>query len=66
MPVDDGRLAAILAGLFSQIAPAGIRVTAADGMLWWTCDFIAGTAGLFSTSTAGFTRWLHRLTGSLT
>jgi hypothetical protein len=34
MPVGDGRLAAILAGLFSQIAPAGIRVTAAGGMLW--------------------------------
>jgi hypothetical protein len=57
--VDEGRVAAILAELFSQIAPAGIHVTAADGMLLQTCDFTAGTAGSFSTSTAEFIRWPH-------
>jgi hypothetical protein len=34
-------------------------VTAADGMHWQPCDFTAGTAGPFSTSTAEFIRLPH-------
>jgi hypothetical protein len=47
MTVNGDRLAALLAECFAQVLPAGIAVTAADGMLWYSCSFVGGQAGSY-------------------
>jgi hypothetical protein len=47
MAVDADRLTEALAARFDEVTPAGIHVTADDGMLWYSCDFDRGRAGSY-------------------
>lgn len=45
MTVDVDRFAQVLAGRLTAIIPAGFRVQAGDGMLWYSSAASAGRAG---------------------
>jgi hypothetical protein len=45
--VDPEKLTALLAGRLAAIVPAGIRVEAADGMLWYSHSGGPGRAGTY-------------------
>jgi hypothetical protein len=43
--MNPDRLAVALADRLAAMVPAGLRVTFADGMLWYSADYLAGRAG---------------------